>query len=99
MFKNNKFKSDCVFLEKKKGRASCSCMQAVARAADYMEAHYAEQITLSDPAHMAELSEGYLCGLFSQYDSISQSAPDSESESYAELFVSLGRVCCGSLRR
>ena len=35
--------------------------------ADYTEAHYAEQITLSDLAHVAELSEGYLCRLFSQY--------------------------------
>lgn len=41
--------------------------RAVARAADYMEAHYAEQITLSDLAHAADLSEGYLCRLFSQY--------------------------------
>ena len=67
MTKEQALKVGAYYVQRFDAAEHLSSAQAVARAADYMEAHYAEQITLSDLAHVAELSEGYLCRLFTQY--------------------------------
>lgn len=43
------------------------CPQAMNRAKEYMEEHYAEKVTLQRVADVAGISSGYLSTLFSQY--------------------------------